>query len=176
MLSFVPVANDIIQLNHQLKYYISVEKPMDSVNLNSCVDKRVEIAKFLENGILTIGPDCAISTDDIRIRSHNHKYFNDTKIIIPSNSIENLTIDKIDGKNYVTQVIGKAVSILDYESDFDILAEQADELIKKENNKMEFERIHYDNMTHSYTIYVIIATMGILSAVMGFIIHIYIQR
>lgn len=167
--SFVPMANYIIQINHQDKYYVSIEKPIDV--LNSCVDKRVEVTRILENGILTIEPECTIRTSDIYIRSHNHKYFNDTKIIFPSNSIHNLNLDTIVNRNFTAYSKQEAVLIQDYEGDFDRLAEQADVLIERENEKIKFEQIHYDNATHSYAIFGIMAMIVILSAVIGFIIY-----
>lgn len=71
----VPVANYVIKINLQDRYFISVK---DSVKIvNSCGDGRVERTKITQNGILTVEPDCVISTDDVQIRSHGHKYSNE---------------------------------------------------------------------------------------------------
>lgn len=112
-----------------------------------------------------------VSTDDIRIRSHNHKYFNDTKIISPHNGIQNLKFDKMTGQTFTAHSIRKTVLIRNYENDFNQLAETADNILERETTRGRFERIHYDNTTHSYAIFIIIAIIVALSAVIGFIIY-----
>lgn len=165
----IPTSNYFIQINHQDKYYISIDAPIEI--LNSCDNRPVEVTKIRKSGILSMEPGCMVSTDDIRIRSHNHKYFNDTKIISPHNGIQNLKFDKMTGQTFTAHSIRKTVLIRNYEDDFNQLAETADNILERETTRGRFERIHYDNTTHSYAIFIIIAIIVALSAVIGFIIY-----
>lgn len=167
--SQVPKSNYIIQINMQDKYFMSPESPIDIVN--SCGDGRVEMSKITENGVLTVEPGCIITTDDIQIRSHEHKYFNDTKIIIPKNDLQGLDLAKFEIKNFSELTDQSTVLIQNYEQEFRDLANQADELLEREAADVKFSRIHYDNVTHSYAILILIIIIIALAAVTAFIIY-----
>lgn len=150
----LPKSNYIVQINMQDKYFMSINSPIDIVN--SCGDGRIEMGKIVENGILTIEPGCTIAMDEIRIRSHEHKYFNDTKIIFPQNDLHGLKFRTTKNSIPSGQTESNTFLIQNHEQDFRDLADRADELIQKESEEIKFNQIHYDNVTHSYAIFVII--------------------
>lgn len=165
----VPKTNYVIQINEQDKYFLSITSPIAIVN--SCGDGRVEMSKIDRNGILTVESNCVISTNDFQIRPHEHKYFNDTKIIMPDNDIHNLKFEKNKRQNATMDNGQDAILIQNYETEFGELANRANELIEKESTEIKLENIHYDTVTHSYFIFILIAIVVILAAVAAFIIY-----
>lgn len=165
----VPKSNYVIQINEQDKYFVSIFTPISVVN--SCGDGRVEMHKIIESGILTVEPDCIISTDEFQIRPHEHKYFNNTKIIIPKNDLNGLTFEKYKNRNFTTPTNRGTVMIQDYEREFGELIDGANAMLERESEDVKFERINYDTMTHSYAMMIIFSIVILLAAGTAFIIY-----
>lgn len=164
----IPKINYVIQINIQDKYFVFADSPLNVVN--SCGDGRVEMSRITQNGILTVEPDCIVSTDDILIRAHAQKYFNSTKLIVPNNGLDQLKFEKI-GNTAFTAKSNRTVFIDDYESDLNNLANMANDMIEEEKTELKFKNIHFDTTAHSYAILLVVAVIVIMTAIIGFIIY-----
>lgn len=165
----IPEGDYIIQLSANNKYYIHVFRNLDLVN--ACEDGSVEIDTILQSGILTIEPDCTVSSKDIQMRANEHKYFNDTSLIIPNNSLTNLVLDRPNPARTSNDSARGTLLIRNNYDELKDLADQVNELAVQESTDVELKRIHYDNLSHSWALFIIGATILVLAAVAAFIIY-----
>lgn len=162
----IPKTNYIIQINHQDKYYCVIDKQYTLTS--KCKDGNTETEVIQTSGILEVEQNCIITTDDIKIRSHNVKYFNDTRLIVPKYSLSKASINSLNNLNlserYEIKTKKSLVLIQDYTRDFKMLSKQVEEQLEQEKITKTFEKIHYDKQSHTYalsmmTIIIIIITI-----------------
>lgn len=150
----VPRTNYIIQINHQDKYYCIIDKQY--MIMSECKNREPETKILNTSGILEVEQNCMITTNDVKIRSHNVKYFNDTQLLIPEYTLPKTSVIKLKNikvpEKYVSNANASLILIQDYTNDFAMLSKQIEEEVIQENIKKTFEEIHYDKQKHAYAI------------------------
>lgn len=160
----IPRANYMIQINHQDQYYCFVDTLFKIVT--NCENNALKIDILNSSGILKIEPNCIITTDELKIRSHNVKYFNDTNVIIPRHNLSALTNQKLYNltKNITHSITSNdnIILIQDHAIEFEKLIQESEDIIDKENNRIAFEEIHYDSLKHKIMLSTISITLIIM--------------
>lgn len=147
--NIVPKTNYIIQINNQDKYYCVVDKPF--IISSKCYNNEIEVKQINNSGILQINPNCVVKTEEIKLKSHNVKYFNDTKLVIPNHDLSLLDFKRILNINYtINHTKLETILIQNYDTEFDSLIEQADSILEENKDKIKFEEIHYDKIKHTF--------------------------
>lgn len=145
----IPTTNYLIQINKQDRYYCFITKPM--VISIKCYGKEIDIQKITKNGILKIEKDCVITTENLKLKSHNVKYFNNTKMIEPKYVIDKSRWSKIEKNleidNNINIEFNKTTTLIqDYNEDYEKLLQETSGILEKEKDRKILEEIHYDKI------------------------------
>lgn len=124
----VPAGNYYLPLDEMNKYYCVIATPVETQIL---CKNHTEPFEMTKSGILEIRENCRIQTEHQTLRAHSIYRKTDTKIIAPKFNISSLIVSETQNRR--TKIDPKNIYIRDHDSGLEEIANDLNELKRKEN-------------------------------------------